>query len=238
MTISKPLKVYGFIFARGGSKGLPKKNIKLLNGKPLIHYAIESAISCPEISRIFVSTDDCEIATAAKDYDVEIINRPSELASDASAEWLSWAHAVEYVRQKYHEFDVFVSVPTTSPLRGSCDISSSIDKLLVSDADTCIAVTDSSRSPYFNMVSMSGDYVNLLCNQIGGVIRRQDAPPVYDITTVVYTTYPSFILENNGVFSGKVTAIKVPRNRAVDIDDIFDFKFAELMMKESGVENE
>ena len=226
-------KCYGFIFARGGSKGLPGKNIKLLNGKPLIHYSIESAIRCPEIDKIFVSTDDQEIKDVAKLYDVEIIDRPSELASDSAPEWLSWVHAVKYLKNRGDDFDLFVSVPTTSPLREPSDISRSINQLLAVDSDICISVTESSRSPFFNMVSIQGDYAQLFSQTAHKVHRRQEAPKVYDITTVVYATSPAFILSANGVFSGKVTHIEIPKNRSIDIDDIYDFSFAELMMSES-----
>jgi CMP-N-acetylneuraminic acid synthetase len=223
--------VYGFIFARGGSKGLPGKNIKVLNGKPLINYAIECAQQCPDITKVFISTDDIEISRAASSFNVEIIDRPSELAADNSPEWLSWQHAVRQVEKKYGAFDVFVSLPTTSPLRQVRDVTSAIRKLESTKADTCISVTKSGRSPWFNMVTVSGDEVLLLSNNGPAVERRQDAPPTYDITTVVYATTPSFILKNKGIFSGKVTSIEVPKDRAVDIDDIYDFEFAEMMLR-------
>lgn len=224
---------YAFIFARGGSKGLPRKNIKLLAGKPLIQYSIETAIECPSIDRVFVSTEDDEIANIALENGAEVIKRPGELATDNSPEWLSWRHAIEWATEKYGKFDHFVSLPTTSPLRRVDDVEAGIQKLQVMEADICISVTPASRSPFFNMVKIEDDgKVSLVNRPESEVSRRQDAPEVFDITTVVYVSTTNFILSHYGIFSGKVTSISVPKERAVDIDDIYDFKLAEVIIKE------
>ncbi|KHS85088.1 MULTISPECIES: cytidylyltransferase domain-containing protein [Pectobacterium] len=226
-------KNYAFVFARGGSKGLARKNIKLLNGKPLIAYSIELAKSMKEISEVFVSTDDPEISQVAREYGATIIIRPSELASDNSPEWLSWRHAIHWVIENRGMFDTFISLPATSPLRQSVDVLNAINKLHSVKSDICIAVTPSSRNPYFNMVVETPDgNVKLAISDLGDISRRQDAPIVYDITTVVYAAYPKFILENDNIFSGVVSNIKVPKERSVDIDDIYDFHMAEILMKE------
>lgn len=227
------MKNYAFIFARGGSKGLPRKNIMTLAGKPLLKYSIDTALASPSINKVFVSTDDEEIAQVAIKAGAIIINRPVELATDTSAEWLSWRHSIDHVREKYGDFDRFVSLPATSPLRSVGDVESAIDKLKVSEADLCVSITEASRSPYFNMVEVDqGGYVNLVKKPLGDVLRRQDAPKVFDITTVVYVSTPDFILNNFGLFSGRVTSIEVPKNRAIDIDDIYDFRLAEAILYE------
>ena len=95
------MKNFAFIFARGGSKGLPGKNIKQLAGKPLIHYSIETAKECPSIDEVFVSTDDTAIADIARQAGAIIIERPADLASDTSPEWLSWRHGIEWVESNY-----------------------------------------------------------------------------------------------------------------------------------------
>lgn len=226
------MKNFAFIFARGGSKGLPRKNIKPLAGKPLIQYSIDTALASPSIEHVFVSTDDTEIAEIASTCGATIIERPKELASDTSAEWLSWRHAIEWVQTQYGEFDVFVSLPATSPLRSVEDVERAINKLGNTEADTCISVTPASRSPYFNMVKETeSGMVELVNKPQGEISRRQDSPVVFDITTVVYVTTPSFVLNNYGIFSGKVTSIEVPKDRAVDIDDIYDFKLAEAIIE-------
>ena len=226
------MRNFAFIFARGGSKGLPGKNIKPLAGKPLLQYSIDTALASDLIEQVFVSTDDQAIAQVAIEGGAILIERPVELATDQSPEWLSWCHAVEWATEHYGSFDGFVSLPATSPLRSQDDVEAAILKRQSENADICIAVTPASRSPYFNMVKHNeAGFVELVNQPEGEVSRRQDAPKVFDITTVVYATTPEFVLNNYGLFSGKVTSIEVPKARAVDIDDIYDFRLAEAIIK-------
>jgi N-acylneuraminate cytidylyltransferase len=226
------MKNYAFIFARGGSKGLPGKNIKPLAGKPLLQYSIDTALACSSIEQVFVSTDDVAIAEVAKNGGAVLIERPAELATDSSPEWLSWRHAIEWATEHYGAFDGFVSLPATSPLRSVEDVEQAIERLGEKDADICISVTPASRSPYFNMVKANEQgLVELVNKPDSDVTRRQDAPEVFDITTVVYVARPQFVLDNYGLFSGAVTSIEVPKARAVDIDDIYDFILAEAILQ-------
>ncbi|MEC6393615.1 acylneuraminate cytidylyltransferase family protein [Acinetobacter pittii] len=226
------MRNFAFIFARGGSKGLPGKNIKPLAGKPLLQYSIDTALASDLIEQVFVSTDDQAIAQVAIEGGAILIERPAELATDQSPEWLSWRHAVEWATEHYGSFDGFVSLPATSPLRSQEDVEDAILKRQADTADICIAVTPASRSPYFNMVKYNeAGFVELVNQPEGEVSRRQDAPKVFDITTVVYATTPEFVLNNYGLFSGKVASIEVPKARAVDIDDIYDFRLAEAIIK-------
>lgn len=227
------MKNFAFIFVRGGSKGLPRKNVRLLAGKPLLQYSVDTALAAPSIKQVFVSTEDAEIAEVACNAGAVVIDRPPELASDTSPEWLSWRHAIEWAQSHYGAFDGFVSLPATSPLRSVEDVEAAIRKRIDADADICISVTPASRSPYFNMVKQAeAGFVELVNMPQGEVTRRQDAPEVFDITTVVYATTPVFVLNNYGIFTGKVTSIEIPKERAVDIDDIYDFKLAEAIVQE------
>ncbi|MGR5464699.1 cytidylyltransferase domain-containing protein [Photobacterium damselae] len=227
------MKNFAFIFARGGSKGLPGKNIKPLAGKPLLQYAIEIAQKTPSIDKVFVSTDDNDIAKIAIELGAILIKRPVELATDKSPEWLSWRHAVQWAKDNYGQFDGFISLPATSPLRSVEDVEAAIEKRCYTAADVCISVTPASRSPYFNMVKETKDgHIELVSKLESVVTRRQDAPEVFDITTVVYATTPDFVLESNSLFAGKVTSIVVPKARAVDIDDIYDFRMAEAIIQD------
>ncbi|MBE2173396.1 acylneuraminate cytidylyltransferase family protein [Acinetobacter oleivorans] len=226
------MRNFVFIFARGGSKGLPGKNIKPLAGKPLLQYSIDTALASDLIEQVFVSTDDQAIAQVAIEGGAILIERPAELATDQSPEWLSWRHAVEWATEHYGSFDGFVSLPATSPLRSQDDVEAAILKRQAEKADICIAITPASRSPYFNMVKHNeAGFVELVNQPEGEVSRRQDAPKVFDITTVVYATTPQFVLNNYGLFSGKVASVEVPKARAVDIDDIYDFRLAEAIIK-------
>ena len=231
------MKNFAFIFARGGSKGLPGKNIKPLAGKPLIQSSIETAKKCPSIDEVFVSTDNTAIADIARQAGAIIIERPAVLASDTSPEWLSWRHGIEWAERHYGRFKYFVSLPATSPLRNVSDVEGAVAKIESSVADICISVTPASRSPYFNMVKVLDDETyELVIKPEGALTRRQDAPDVFDITTVVYVASPTFIQSNDSLFSGKVTSVVVPKNRAVDIDDIYDFLLAEAIV--GGMKNE
>ena len=150
----KHIKVIAFIFARGGSKGLPGKNIRLLGGKPLIAWSIEHALAVKRIERIIVSTDSEEIAVVAREYGAEVpFIRPAELARDNSPEWMAWRHALNYLSESTGVLpEVMVSVPATAPLRHALDIENCLDEYEKSDADIVITVTEAHRSPYFNMV--------------------------------------------------------------------------------------
>jgi len=230
---------HAFIFARGGSKGLPGKNIMPLLGKPLIQYSIEVALKTIGIDKVFVSTDDADIATVAQSNGAIVIERPTELAQDNSPEWLAWKHAINWVKEQYGDFNEFVSLPATSPLRGVKDVESAILRKSNVGADICIAITPANRSPYFNMVKeSSNNLIELVNKPDNSISRRQDAPEVYDITTVVYVANVEFIMKNNNLFDGMVTSIEVPKHRAVDIDDMYDFNFAESILNNTFNEDD
>jgi CMP-N-acetylneuraminic acid synthetase len=225
------MKTFAFIFARGGSKGVPGKNIRDLGGMPLLAYSIIMAKNIDEISRVFVSTDDQDIAYIGSKYGAEIIKRPSNLAQDNSPEWFAWLHAIEWLEDQEIFFDRFISLPTTSPLRNKDDVIKCLN-LLDKETDVVVTITNSSRSPYFNMVSKKDGYIKLLMESEQNFSRRQDVPLVYDMTTVAYVARPNFIKNNSKVFDGRVKAALIPKERAVDIDDEMDFKIAEMLIKE------
>lgn len=229
------LTIVGCIFARGGSKGIPRKNIRPLAGKPLIAYAIDTAKQSRYIQRVIVSTDDSEIAAIAQGFGAEVpFLRPPELAGDKAPEWLAWRHALGEIEKEYGKLpDVFVSIPPTSPLRDASDVDRCISCLLESDADIVITVRVADRSPYFNMVTLDDDgYARVVLEPGKAVSRRQDVPVVYDMTTVAYAARPEFILKEDGIFRGKVKAVEIPPERAIDIDTELDFRFAEFLIAE------
>lgn len=226
-------KIVAAIFARGGSKGVPRKNIKMLGDKPLIAYSIEVALSVETIDRVVVSTDDEEIAAVARKYGAEVpFMRPTELAQDNSPEWLSWQHLIEALQQE-HPIDILVSVPATSPFRNRNDVEKCIQALVAhEDTDVVITVTEAHRNPYFNMVTLDpGGRANLVMQGEETIARRQDAPEVYDMTTVAYAANVPFIMEANSVFDGRMRAVIVPPERALDIDTSLDFAFAEFILR-------
>jgi N,N'-diacetyl-8-epilegionaminate cytidylyltransferase len=226
--------IVGFIFARGGSQGVPGKNIRLLAGKPLIAYAIETAFQSGFINRVIVSTDDKKIAQVAQAFGAEVpFIRPKELAQNNSPEWLAWQHAIQTLKEQDNgrRLDVFVSIPPTAPLRNTEDVDNAIQTFLASDADIVITAKKASCHPSFNMVILDElNCAKLVLPLDKQIIRRQDAPPVYDMTTVAYVASPKFIMESKAVFEGRVKAVVIPEERALDIDTELDFQFAEYLM--------
>ena len=227
------MKYLALICARAGSKGLPGKNIKPLNGIPLIGRAINVAKKIEKISRIIVSTDSKEISDVALEYGAEVpFKRPKELAQDDSPEWLVWRHAIEFIENSGDNFDAIVVLPVTAPLRNIDDVEACIDLFEKSGADSIITVSPASRSPYFNMTINDNDgNASLVIPPAKKVIRRQDSPEVFDMTTVCYVVNIDFVKKYDGIFEGCVKSVVIPRNRSIDIDDSLDFKIAELIIK-------
>lgn len=228
------------IFARGGSKGVPNKNIKNLLGKPLLGRAIEQAKAIGRITRVIVSTDSDEIAKIALDYGAEILfKRPKELALDNSPEWHSWQHALREIEKIEGILpEMMISIPTTAPLRSILDIENCLDEFEKGGADIVFGITPSHSNPYFNMVSIQdNNFVSLVMQSKDGVARRQESPVVYDMTTVAYVANSNFVLNHNRIFDGRCRGVYIPRVRSLDIDTELDFLMAEfLMAKNEGVE--
>ena len=226
-------KTFCFIFARGGSKGIPKKNIIPIGGLPLIVHSINLAKRLEEVERIFVSTDCEEISEIAYNQNVEVIKRPSELAKDNSLEWLAWQHAIKYVESIGEKFDRFLSLPTTSPLRIKKDIELCLDALK-KDIDLVLTMTKSNRSPWFNMVTRDeSSKLSLIFND-SRINRRQDSPPCFDLTTVAYVSKPDYILKSSSMWDGNVHGVEIPAERSIDIDNPFDYSVAKLIMENSN----
>ena len=224
------MRTFAFIFARGGSKGVPGKNIKEICGKPLIAYSIEIAKKIESIDKIFVSTEDDAIANVAKEFGADIIIRPHNLTQDDSPEWLAWQHAVNWLEEKGESFDIFISLPSTSPLRNKNDITQCLASLN-EKTDMVVGITEASRSPWFNMVQQDEDgFLKVLMGNEESYIRRQDTPAIFDMTTVAYVSRPKFIANFTGIFDGNVKGVEIPAERALDIDTELDFEFAEYLM--------
>ena len=224
--------IVAFIFARGGSKGLPGKNILSLDGKPLLAYSIDQAKSIKRINRIIVSTDSEEIAKVALKFGAEILMRPPNICEDDSPEFLSWKHAVNYLnKESLVTNDAIISIPTTSPLRSPLDLENCLDEFEKYKPDAVVTVTDAHRNPYFNMVEKKHNgEVNLVLDNRGEISRRQDAPIMFDMTTVAYVLDAKFIINHNHLFEGRVRSVHIPIERSIDIDIDLDFKIAELII--------
>jgi len=229
-------KTFCFIFARGGSKGIPKKNILPIAGLPLLVHSINLAKNLKEVDKIFVSTDCDEIAGIANKEEVDVIKRPSELAQDNSSEWSAWQHAVSYVMSSVGKFDRFLSLPTTAPLRNKIDVENCL-RALDENVDLVLTMSKAHRSPWFNMVTADeSSKVKLIFNE-SKINRRQDAPPCYDLTTVAYLSRPEFIMKSSSMWDGNVRGVEVPYERCIDIDNPIDYLVAKFLMEQGHISN-
>lgn len=226
------MRTYAFVFARGGSKGLPGKNIRQLADKPLLGHALNTASQARGIERSFVSTDSPEIALVATSYGATVITRPAELAQDNSPEWFAWRHAIEWVRDTVGDFDRFISLPATAPMRLVEDVTQCLASL-DEHTDAVVTMTSAQRSPWFNMVKANADgRLSILVDGGSEIVRRQDAPQAYDLTTLAYVVRPDFIMNHDNLWQGRVRGVLIPQERAIDIDTEFDFRIAEFLMRE------
>ena len=235
MSDSAAARVFAFIFVRGGSKGLPGKNLRKLGDRSLLAHSIAVARACRHIERTIVSTDDEDLAHEAEQHGAEVpFIRPASLAQDNSPEWLAWQHAIRAVESdpKFGPFQCFVSVPATAPLRAVQDVEACIDLLLGTDSDVVVTASKARHHPAFNMLRLDERGVASVYAPLDSVLStRQSAPPAYDMTTVAYAARPSWILRARNLWDGTMRAVVVPHERAVDIDDEFDLQFAEYLMQ-------
>lgn len=236
MNRSTPYTV-AFVYARGGSKAVPDKNLREVGGIPLVGHSVIAALEAQFVDRVVVSTDSERIATVAQEFGAEVLGlRPPELSKDDSAEPLAWAHSIGQYEQMFGEenpMQLWMSVPPTSPLRMPSDLDACIEAFQDSNADMVITVTDAHRSPQFNMVNETEDgYVNLVMPPDSALFRRQDVPPVFDVATVAYVGRPDFVRSLDAIttaYRNRVVAVHIPSDRAIDIDTETDLRIVNYL---------
>ena len=223
------------ICARGGSKGVKNKNIKEINGKPLIAYTIEQAKASGLFEHIVISTDSNAIADIATQYGAEVFfKRSAEMASDTAGKLDvikdAFMRSEEYYKKQY---DFLIDLDATAPLRDVDDIINSFHQFINDNNGNLITAMPSRRSPYFNMVEVSNDGEVKLSKKLDAfVVRRQDAPKSYDMNASIYIWKRDVLLNNNSLFLDNTGLYVMPEERSVDIDSELDYKFVELLLKE------
>jgi CMP-N,N'-diacetyllegionaminic acid synthase len=225
------------IGARGGSQGLPDKNIKELLGKPLIAWTIEAALKTPEIDKVIVSSDSKNILSIAREYGAETpFLRPDFLSDSKVGKFDVWKHALDSCEKFYNEeYEIFVDLDCTNPLRDVTDISNVIKQLRASiyrGVDTVFSICEARKNPYFNMVEILDNGALSMSKTLGPtVIRRQDAPPVYEHVASIYAMLPEKIKKKDHLLSGHSEGYDIGFEKSLDIDSEFDFKLVEYLMK-------
>ncbi len=228
------MKILYLIPARGGSKGIPNKNIKPLAGKPLIEYSIETAFQvASNVDEICVTTDCRAIADVAERNGLEIpFMRPAELASDSASSEDVIRHALQfYENERKKTFDAVVLLQPTSPLRKIEDVNAMIDIFRRSDADMVVSVKQSSENPYYTLFE-EDEEGHLYQSKPGNFTHRQDCPPVYAYNGSVYVINTSRFLSQG--FGGlKVTKYIMDDEHSVDIDNQLDWELTEIIFKKN-----
>ena len=222
------------ICARGGSKGVPNKNLRPINGKSLLARTIEQAQTCELFTAIAVSSDSDQILNAAAAAGVEIlVNRPPELATDFADKSPAIVHCATVAEKETKtKFDVFVDLDLTAPLRTASDIKSALEVLKSMNASNVFSVCESRRSPYFNMVERDKNgVVTLVRNVENNVVRRQDAPKTYDMNAAIYVWRRDCFFPSAPLFNDRTEIHIMPHERSLDIDDELDWQIATLMLQ-------
>lgn len=224
----KPLII---IPARGGSKGIPKKNIAPLAGRPLIDYTIKAALEIAPQERIVLSTDSDEIADVARQCGLAVdYRRPAELATDTAGSREVILDAMDWADSRGVEYDAVVLLQPTSPLRVSGDIAGAM-ALYGEGVDMVVSVTEARSNPYYNCFETDGDGYLHVSKGDGMYTRRQDVPPAYEYNGAVYVINPRSIRRMAmGAFPRRVPYV-MPSERSVDIDAPVDLIIAEHLMK-------
>ena len=228
------MNVVCVIGARGGSKGVAGKNIRPMLGKPMIAWSIEHARACPEINHVVVSTDSDAIAEVARASGADVpFMRPADLANDAASKWPVWQHALEACERYYGEpIDILVDLDCTSPLREPADISRAIALFRESGADAVISVCEARKNPYFNVLEMEqGRLVLSKTLSQGLVVRRQDAPPVFEQVASIYVFSPAYIRRGTSILSGNVIGYDIGSEKSLDVDSELDFEMIEYLLR-------
>jgi len=230
----KEKTILGLIPARGGSKELPKKNIRPLLGKPLIAWTIEQAKASRYVDRVIVSTDDEEIAEIVKQYGAEVpFMRPKELARDDIPGIDVVFHAMNwFIKNENKQYDLIILLQPTSPLRTAEDIDKAIELLFFKKAKAIVSVCEVDHHPLWtNALPENGCMKNFIRKEIINK-NRQELPTFYRLNGAIYLAYCNYIKEQKGFFGEETFAYIMPKERSVDIDSELDLKLAEILMKE------
>jgi CMP-N,N'-diacetyllegionaminic acid synthase len=225
--------VLAIIPARGGSKGIPGKNIKAFCGKPLIAHSIEAALNCSLINRTVVSTDDDNIAQVAKANGAEVIKRPDELSVDSSLVIDAIRHAVLKVEEEGKDVDIVLLLEPTSPFRRKQDLEKCVQILLDNKADSVATFTDAHVSPN-RLWRVSEDVVEPFIKGAVPWLPRQKQPKAHELTGQIYGISRKVLFENEDSISlllGRMSAVITPKETALDIDTELDFMIAEKVME-------
>ncbi len=220
------LSVLGLILGRGGSKGLPRKNVLPLNGVPVVAWTIRAALKSAYLDRIVVSSDDQEIIDAAVTAGAEApFTRPPELAADTTSINPVIIHALDAIDAAY---DLVVVLQASSPLRNEADIDAAIERLVETDAPTCLSVNETLAPPFQTFtINPEGCLKTVIGDRLAD-LRRQDMPDTFQLNGAVVVLKTQWFRRNLALWTPETVGSIIPFERAVDIDTRTDFELAEF----------
>lgn len=227
------MRVLGLIPARGGSKGVPRKNIKLLAGKPLLVYTAEAALAAKRLARVVLSTDDPEIAEVGKDCGIEApFLRPAELAEDKTPTLPVVQHALNFLERQGDRFDAVCLLQPTNPLRRAGDIDACIELMERHAADCVISVlpVPAEYNPHWVYFPGSDGSLRLSTGETTPIPRRQELPPAFHREGSIYITRCDVVMTQNSLFGARVVGYEMDPALSVNIDTLDDWKLAERLI--------
>lgn len=226
------MKILVIIPARGGSKGIPHKNIKPLNGKPLIYYTIDCARAICTDDDICVSTDDEEIISVVEQYGLKVpFVRPDELATDTAGTYEVLLHALNYYEQQGKHYDVVMLLQNTSPFRTAEHVKEAL-KLYTSDVDMVVSVKECPANPYYCVFEEDNNGFLHVCKGDGNIFRRQDAPKVYEYNGAIYIMNAETLKATHMHKMQKRVKYVMDEMSSFDLDTMTDWNIAESIIKE------
>lgn len=232
-----PPRTLGVTAARGGSKGIPRKNIKLLAGKPLIAHTITAALAAASLTRYLVSTDDTEIAAVARQWGAEVpFRRPAHLATDEAAQLDVLIHAVTWAeQQEQNRYDYVVVLQPTAPLRTTQDIENGLALLRDSGADAVVSIIPVVHGhPNFDMHRLANNRMVPLHPDVEAGLRRQDCPPVYVRNGAIYAVRRDVLVGRRSLYGADCRPYIMPPERSANIDSPLDLDFAEFLFNRAA----
>tara|TARA_R110002050_G_scaffold74772_4_gene160160 strand:+ start:63488 stop:64183 length:696 start_codon:yes stop_codon:yes gene_type:complete len=223
------MRILGLIPARGGSKSVPGKNIKKLEGKPLLQYTVEVAEDVKNIAKLILSSDDDAIIEVAKSLNLEVpFKRPSDLAKDNTPTLPVIQHALRFFEAQNIYFDAVCLLQVTSPFKTSEFIDSAIKKFIDTKADALVSVQKipEEYNPYWAFKPNKDGYIELASGEKDIIARRQDLPITYHRDGLIYITKTEVILNKNSLYGEKISYIESPKESAINIDTMLDWSRA------------
>jgi CMP-N-acetylneuraminic acid synthetase len=234
------LRTLAIITARGGSKGIPRKNIRLLAGKPLLQFTAEAALGACKLARIILSTEDIEIAEVGRSCGLEVpFMRPPELAQDDTPTLPVLQHAVRALEEAGDRFDAICLLQPTHPFRKSQDIDACIELLAASDADCAVTVltVPPEHNPHWVYFKDAGGFLRLSTGEASPIPRRQSLPPAFHREGSVYVTRRNVLMDLGSLYGSRLVGYPIDPLLSVNLDSSADWERAEAMLnlERSGV---